>query len=202
MSSPYSPTITAGAGKVLNLISGQIQDAPVSAPSGGGDAIFGRASGGDFKASYADRGSCMEEMLRAMQYMSLLGTGSPNNPFAIDTPQVPDGHYWFVHALSVEFVSGAGSSNANILLMPPNLAGAPANISVTDGVRIDSQNAVSGGTVQINPNGVSVQRNFVIPPRWFVRFLGKQGAGGPAQYAMRLVYAELPLSFDSLELLG
>ena len=179
--------------------------APQIAPtpsSDGGEVIGAARRTQNFEASYQSRGSCMEELLRAMQYKAFPGTGQPSAAFSIDTPAVPDGHYWFVHALGVEFTSGSGSSNANILLMPPNLAGAGANFAVTDGVRIDSQNAVSGGTVQINPNGVSVQRNVVVPPRWFIRFLGKQGAGGPATYEMRIVYAELPLSFDALELLG
>jgi hypothetical protein len=175
------------------------------APSGGGGSVGGNWAK-DFNESFVkaknDSGSCMEEILRAMQYRAFGGTGTPNNPFAIDTPQVPASSYWFIHALSVEFLSGAGSANANILLMPPNLAGAPADLAVTAGIRIENQNAVSGGTVQLNPNGTSLARNIVVPPRWFVRFLGKQGAGGPANYEMRLMFAELPLSFDARDLLS
>jgi hypothetical protein len=184
-----------------------------SAPSSGGESVIGGGAARDvnYTRSFASAQSCMESVLRAMQYLTFLsGPQAASANFVIDTPPVKAGSYWFVHALAVESINGVGQSNANILLMPPSLVAAglsgsfgnPAKNAVVDGVRIDNQNAVTGGTVSGNPNGLTVARNVVVPPGWFIRFQGFQNLTPGGQYAMKVMFAELPLSFDALELLG
>ena len=150
----------------------------------------------------------LETILHAMQYLDLQSPAiAPSTGFKIDTPAVRGDSYWYVQACCVESLSegNVGQSAANILLCPPGAADPNLSVAipaVTAGIRLDSQNSVTGGNVSQNPNGVSVTRAFIVPPKWFVRFLGATAAaGGPFKYAFRMCYAELPLTLNALELL-
>lgn len=206
MGNGFGPFTGANAVSIFDASS----QAPPAAP-GGGASLGG---GPNAPRNYSGQGflasrSCLEEALRAMQYREyIFSLAAVSTGFKIDSDTVKDGCFWYVLACCVESISPGvtGQSNANILLMPPNSVGAPvqggAKPIIDIGVRIDNQNAVTGGTVSLNPNGLAVDRPFVVPPRWFVRFSGATAAGGgPFSYAFRLALAELPLNFDALELL-
>jgi hypothetical protein len=95
-----------------------------------------------------------------------------------------------------------------LFLMRPDAVGAPAPaaaaLSDFEGVQIDAPSTVSGGTISGGANSVSIDRKIIVPPKWFLRFMSTgtpvPGAGGV--YALRLAYAELPLTFDALDVVG
>ena len=152
---------------------------------------------------------CMEEFLKSVQYKQV--TGAPTdgiNNFAVDTPPVPDDRYWVVFAAAGVHLTGGAANPAfgGLFLMRPEAVGAPAAaagaLSDFEGVQIDSPNEVSGSLLSGGANSVSIGRRIIVPPKWFLRLMSTgnaPGAGGV--YALRFVYADLPLSFDSLEVL-
>lgn len=125
---------------------------------------------------------------------------------AIDFEQVPDGFFWYVLAASIQQFGTANQSLiANLLLMPPSKVGAaaPSNQLVApDGIVVDSQNAVSGGTVQAGPNEVSIARKITVPPGWFLRAALGSGAAvtnNAVQISFRVALAQLKLSYANLK---
>jgi hypothetical protein len=161
-------------------------------------------------AAAAGSGSCVEELLRAVTYKQVQATADGTNNFAIDTPPVTDGRYWVVFAAAGVRLNGGGAGNAfgGLFLMRPDAVGAPAPaaaaLSDFEGVQIDAPSTVSGGTISGGANSVSIDRKIIVPPKWFLRFMSTgtpvPGAGGV--YALRLAYAELPLTFDALDVVG
>jgi hypothetical protein len=168
----------------------------------GGSLGFGSAG-----AAAAAAGTCIEEVMRAVAYKQIQLTADGINNFAIDSPQVPDGRYWVVFAAAgVRLTGGVGNAFGGLFLMRPDAQGSPAPLAAAfsdfEGVQIDLPNTVSGGTVSGGANSVLIGHRIIVPPKWFLRFMSTgnaPGAGGV--YALRFVYAELPLSFDSLEVL-
>jgi hypothetical protein len=161
-------------------------------------------------AAAAGSGSCVEELLRAVVYKQVQTTADGIKNFAIDTPPVTDGRYWVVFAAAGVRLSGGAAANAfgGLFLMRPDAVGAPvfdaATLSDFEGVQIDAPSAVSGGTVSGGANSIQIARKVIVPPKWFLRFMSTgtpvPGAGGV--YALRLAYAELPLTFDALDVIG
>jgi hypothetical protein len=159
-------------------------------------------------AAAAGSGSCVEELLRAVTYKQIQFTADGINNFAIDSPPVTDGRYWVVFAAAgVRLSGGAGNAFGGLFLMRPEAQGspAPAAVAFTDfeGVQIDAPNSVSGGSVSGGANSVLIARRIIVPPKWFLRFMstGSAAPGAGGVYALRFAYAEMPLSFDSLDVL-
>jgi hypothetical protein len=196
----------------ISIFTGAPQLAP--APSGGGETFGGLAgarSAQNFEASYEKRGSCMEELLRAMQYREIIGVTDGASQLVVDSPQVPTNSYWFVMAASLTRLPGGNTSGifGGLFLMAPTLAGSAGpetgnGIHNSRGVQVDVPNPISFGSLSGGANSILTGRGIVVPPGWFLRFANDGSSTAPAAGArvvMCLAFAELPLSFDALELL-
>jgi hypothetical protein len=170
------------------------------------DLLTKQFPGEEFK----NRGGRFQELLSVLAYREYAVVTDGVKQPVIDTDPVARGSFWYVMAGSVTLLPGAaGALLGGVFLMPPELktAAGPessaATVHTSFGVQVNTPNptssdSIAGGAKSLLLNGI------VVPPGWFLRWASDNSGVAPAagiKIGFFLAYAELPLSFDALELL-